>query len=102
MESDWGVFGWEWDSWERSGEALVEGGGLVGTTTLGGRGVLEVALEGPDERLDGEVRIFMGIPVKAGRKWRGGSWGAPETSECSEFEEVSLSDLFSDRLRNAG
>jgi hypothetical protein len=63
--SVWGVFGWEWDNWERCGEALVEGGGLVGTTTLGG--VLRVMLEGPG------VVIPIGIPVKAGRKWRGGS-----------------------------
>ena len=50
----------------------MESGGLVGTTTLGGCGVMLAALGGPGEEVVGEARIPVGIPVKAGRKWRGG------------------------------
>ena len=51
---------------------MVESGGLFGTTTVG-CGALQL-LSGPGEGVDiGEVMIPVGIPVKAGRKWRGGS-----------------------------
>lgn len=67
---------------------MVESEGLGGTTTIDGGGVLEL-LGGPDEGAgDGGVIIPTVAPVNAGRKWRGGSWGAPETSEWSELEEV--------------
>ena len=46
----------------------MEGGGLAGTTTLGGCGVLQVALGGPGGGADGEGRVPMEVPVKAGRK----------------------------------
>lgn len=61
------MFGWEWDSWERCGEVVVVVIGLVGTTTLGGCGVLRVALGGHGE-VDGAVMIPTEISVKAGRK----------------------------------
>lgn len=67
------MFSREWDDLERCGELMVEGGGLVGMNTLGGRVLLQVALEGPGEGVNGDVVITIGIPVKAGRKWRGGS-----------------------------
>jgi len=61
------VFGWE-----RCGDA-VEGELLVGTTTIGGCGVLQL-LGGPGEGVDvGEARVPTAIPVNAGLKWRGGS-----------------------------
>ena len=55
--SDWGVFGWERDNWECCGELEMEDGGLVGTTTFGGRVVLRVPLGGPGEGVDSELRI---------------------------------------------
>ena len=67
------MFGWEWGNRERCGELATESGGLVGTTTLISCVVLQVALGGPGEGVDGEERIPTVIPVKAGRKWRGGS-----------------------------
>ena len=45
----------------------------MGTTTLGGFAVLEAALEGPGEEVEREAMIPIEIPLKAGRKRRGGS-----------------------------
>lgn len=51
------MFGWERDNWECCGELEMEDGGLVGTTTFGGRVVLRVPLGGPGEGVDSELRI---------------------------------------------
>lgn len=58
--------------WERCGD-VVEGEVLVGTTTVGGYGVLQL-FGGPGEGVDvGEVVVPTAIPMNAGLKWRGGS-----------------------------
>lgn len=51
---------------------MLEGEGLVGTTTVGGCGALQL-LGGPDEGTGDGVMIVTEIPVNAGLKWRGGS-----------------------------